>query len=184
MKREQLEHISFAIIGGAAILGAAYYLVIKPQTAKLSSMAADARRVQAALEDARRKVQTLPRIKAATRALEQRVAAADPLLIGDGSFDSFLAIIKASADLAQLNLRHVRPRDILPVVDHGPSYQEHFVTVDTAAPYHALGKWLAALEASSPYVRVHALSVSSSPADDGSHTASITLGFLAKRSSP
>lgn len=184
MKREQLEQIILAVIGGAAVLVTAYYLVIKPQTAKLSAMAADARRIETALSDAQRKVHALPRLKAACRALEQRVAAADQLLIGDGSFDGFLAVIKSSADAAQLELHHVRPRDTLPVVDRGPAYAEHFVIVDTSAPYHALGKWLAALEASSPYVRIHALSVSSSPVDGGIHPASVTLGFLAKRTTP
>lgn len=184
MKREQIEQIILSVIGGAAILVAAYYLVIQPQTAKLSGMAAEAQRVQAALEDAQRKVQSLPRIKAACRALEQRVAAADQRLIGDGSFDSFLSVIKSSADVAQLELRHVRPRDTLPVVDRGSAYQEHFVIVDASAPYHVLGTWLATLEATSPYVRVHALSISSSPADGGIHPASVTLGFLAKRSTP
>jgi len=184
MKREQAEQIILAVIGGAAMLVAAYYLVIKPQMAKLSAMATDAQRVETALSDAQRKVQLLPRLKASCRVLEQRVAAADKLLIGDGSFDGFLTVIKSSADTARLELRHVRPRDTLPVVDHGTAYQKHFVVVDTVAPYHALGAWFAALEASSPYVRVHALSVSSTPADGGSHPATVTLGFLAKRSSP
>jgi len=184
MKREQIEQIILAVIGGAAMLVAAYHLVIKPQMAKLSAMTTDAKRIDAALSDAQRKVSALPRLKSSCRLLEQRVAAADQLLIGDGSFDGFLTVIKSSADTASLELRHVRPRDSLPVVDHGTAYQEHFVVVDTVAPYHVLGAWLAALEATSPYVRVHALSISSTPADGGFHPASVTLGFLAKRSSP
>ncbi len=184
MKREQTEQIVLAVIGGLAVLVAAYYLVVRPQTAKLNTMAADAKRVETALSDAQRKVQALPRLRSACRALEQRVAQSDQRLIGNGSFDGFLTVIKDSADSASLALRNVRPRDTVPSVARGAEYYEHFVIVDTLAPYHTLGAWLAALEASSPYVRVHALNISSTPADGGTHPASVTIGFLAKQDAP
>lgn len=179
MTREQVEQLILAVVGGAALLVGAYYLALQPQMKKLRQMEADGTRVAQALAEAERKVQSIPRVKARCRSLEQYVMEAESELLGDGSFDAYLGILKATADAAGVTLQYVRPREVQAVIHHGEQYEEQVIVVDTRAPYHGIGAWLAGLEGTSRFVRVHAVSVVGG--NEGIHNASVTVGFLGKR---
>ncbi|MCX7847282.1 MAG: type 4a pilus biogenesis protein PilO [bacterium] len=181
MRREQAEQLVLTVIVGAAVLVTVYYTVLQPQWVKLRKMEEEGEQVASALAKAERTLQNLPRLKAACRRMEQQIARAGEQMVGDGSFDSFVGVIKANADAAGVALQYVRPRETVPVVEQGRSYEEHIIVVDTRAPYHGLGAWIAGLEGTSPYVRIHAVTVSGSGEGGGGHPASVTIGFLTPR---
>ena len=184
MNREKIEQLALVVVGSMTVLAAAFYLMLKPQWQRLMTVRAESGDVAAKLADAQSKVANLPNLKQSTKKMEARVAALEHDLVGNGSFDAFVTVIKHAADRAGIDLKTVRQRDDKLSVPRGAYHAERWVTVETVAPYHALGKWMSTLESQSPFVRIVAIRARAAPDCSGAHEAEITVSFLVKRVLP
>jgi len=179
MKKEQIEHIALMAIGCIAVGYVSVAFVFKPQWKKFKKSATESVEIQDKLERARSKVNSLPGLRKNTRALDAAVAEEERRLKED-SFEAFVKTIKNAAIKAGVELKRIRPRDDVEIA-RGSQYAERWVTVETRAPYHVIGRWMKGFEEQSPYVRVVSITIRSSQGSAGFHEADLTVGFLVKR---
>jgi Tfp pilus assembly protein PilO len=183
MTRERMEQIVLMVLAMAVLLVGSFYAIVMPQWTRLQGVRTESQRVKTELADARAKVDGLPRLMQKCRVKEATVTSQERQFVGDGNFDAYLDLIKRCADGAGMSLGTVQLRGDV-TVPRGPAFVEHWVTVDTKAPYHTIGAWIALLEKASPFVRVIGASVRTGDTRSGQHAATITIAFLAKHGTP
>jgi len=183
MTREQIEQMTLMVLAVAILLVGSFYAIVKPQWARLQRVSTESQQVKANLASARAKVDTLPSLMRQCRSIEAAVTRQERQFVGDGNFDTYLGVIKRCADAVGMSLGTVQLRTDVNVT-RGAVFAERWVTVDTQAPYHTIGAWIAMMEQESPFIRVVRAAVNSGNDPSGKHPATLTVAFLTKSAKP
>ena len=179
MNREKTQRIALIALVIAIVVAGSYMFVLRPRLAKWREIATGNVELNAKLDEAQTKADSIPRLQRRTRELSEAVKGRESLMVPGGEFSDFLYVIKSAADEAELSLENVQPREDIGTIKRG-AYDERWVRIQTEAAYHALGRFMAALERSSPYLRVVEAEVRAQSGDTGNHSAYVTVSFLVK----
>ena len=183
MKKEKLEQILILVIGCAAILYGSYALVFKSKFKKIKEVTAKSKVLNVDLEKANKEVRSLTRYKKKAKELESKVTKLERELIRDDSFEFFLGIIKKLADSENVALQKSTLIANVKTLPKNDDYAERWVTVETSAPYHSIGKLIAKLENYSPFIRIVEINIISSGSSVKTHNFEFIIGFLVKKNS-
>ena len=179
MNREKIQRTALIALVIAIVIAGSYMFVLRPRLAKWQEISAGSAELDGKLTEAQTKADSVPRLQRRTRELSEAVRGQESLMIQGGEFSDFLYVIKSASDEAELGLENVQPRVDIGTIKRGV-YDERWVRIQTEAAYHALGRFMAALERSSPYVRIVEAEVRAQSGDVGSHSAYVTVSFLVK----
>ncbi|GEM_PF-1397591 len=181
MNREKIQQILILVIGCAGIVYGSYALIIKSKFKKIKEISTKSKTVSTDLGKAKKEVKSLTKIKAKVKNLDAEVTRHERELISEDSFEFFLGIIKKLADSENIALQKSTLLDSVNTLPANEVYAERWVSVETSAPYHAIGKLIAKLENYSPFIRIVELNIVSSGSTIKTHNVIITVGFLVKK---
>jgi len=181
MKKEKIEQILLLVIGCGIIFYGSYALIFKSKIKKLKAITSKSKTLNIDLEKADREVKSLAKYKKKARDLDSEVTQLERELIRENSFEFFLGIIKKLADSENIALQKSTLLDNVKTLPANDDYAERWVTVETSAPYHAIGRLISKLENYSPFIRIVEINIVSSGSSIKTHNVEITVGFLVKK---
>ncbi len=183
MKKEKLEQIIILVIAFAVVLYGSYTLVFKSKFNNLKEVSVKSKALNLELEKAKKEVRSLTRYKKKSKEIESKLTQLESELIRDDSFEFFLGIIKKLADSENVPLQKSTLVVNVKTLPENDDYAERWVTIETSAPYHSIGKLIAKLENYSPFIRIVEINIVSSGSSVKTHNLEFTVGFLVKKNS-
>jgi len=183
MKKEKTEQIIFLIMGCCVILYGSYALLFKSKLKKIKEITSKSKTLNSSIKKADKEIKGLIRYKKKTKELDEKVTKLERQLIQDDSFEFFLGIIKKLADSENIPLQNSTLSTNVKTLPENDNYVEKWVTVETSAPYHSIGKLITKLENYSPFVRIVEINIVSSGSFIKTHNLHLTIGFLVKKKS-
>jgi len=183
MEKEKIEQIIILVISCAVVLYGSYALVFKSKFKKIKTVTAKSKVLNADFTKASKEVRSLVRYKKKAKELETKTTKLERKLIRDDSFEYFLGIIKKLADSENVALQKSTLVSNVKTLPVNEEYAERWVTIETSAPYHSIGKLITKLENYSPFIRIVEINIVSSGNAIQTHNVNFTVGFLVKKKS-